>query len=150
MYYTYACGTCGYVPNAEGDVAQEKKSNSTKENIEKNKSTKFCKHCGKLIPKEAVVCTNCGGQVEIFTTQQTYNVTQQYQMPPMANNTTHTSKQKDKWITLLLCFLGGAWGLHKFYEGKIGMGVLYLFTFGLFGIGWLIDVITILGKPRYY
>ena len=26
-------------------------------------------------------------------------------------------------------------GAHKFYEGKIGMGVLYIFTGGLFGIG---------------
>lgn len=41
---------------------------------------------------------------------------------------------------LVTLFLGWA-GVHKFMEKKTGMGVLYLCTFGLFGIGWLIDII---------
>ncbi|MBQ1259000.1 MAG: TM2 domain-containing protein [Clostridia bacterium] len=41
-------------------------------------------------------------------------------------------------------------GGHKFYEGKIGMGILYIFTFGLFGIGLLVDLIVILCKPVHY
>ena len=38
-------------------------------------------------------------------------------------------------ITVFLGFLG----VHKFMDGKIGMGFLYLFTMGLGGIGWIID-----------
>jgi len=38
----------------------------------------------------------------------------------------------------------GYLGAHRFYEGKVILGIIYLFTFGLFGIGWFIDIIRIL------
>lgn len=44
------------------------------------------------------------------------------------------------WI--LLTFLG-AFGIHRFYMGKVGTGILYLLTAGLFGIGWLYDLWTL-------
>lgn len=44
-------------------------------------------------------------------------------------------------IELCLCLLLGWLGAHKFYAGKMGMGILYLFTFGLCGIGWIVDTI---------
>jgi TM2 domain-containing membrane protein YozV len=43
---------------------------------------------------------------------------------------------------LLLTFLG-AFGLHRFYLGKWGTGLLYLLTFGLFGIGIIYDFLTL-------
>ena len=49
------------------------------------------------------------------------------------------------WLTaLLLCIFLGGIGAHRFYVRKNGSGILYLFTFGLFGIGWFIDLILIL------
>lgn len=51
--------------------------------------------------------------------------------------------RKNKIVALLLCIFLGYFGAHKFYVGKVGMGILYLFTMGFFGIGWLIDVILI-------
>ena len=50
---------------------------------------------------------------------------------------------KSRIVALLLCFFFGVFGVHRFYVGKFGTGILYLFTAGGFGIGWLIDMITI-------
>ena len=50
---------------------------------------------------------------------------------------------KSKGVAYLLWFFFGLIGAHKFYIAKIGMGVLYLFTGGLFGIGWFIDLFTL-------
>ena len=38
----------------------------------------------------------------------------------------------------------------KFYEGRIGMGILYVITVGFFGIGWFLDCIILLFKPNPY
>lgn len=59
-------------------------------------------------------------------------------------------KECNKWVSLLLCFFFGFLGVHRFYEGKIGTGILYLFTGGLFGIGVIVDFIILLFKPNPY
>ena len=51
---------------------------------------------------------------------------------------------KSKGVAAALCFLLGPLGIHRFYVGKIGTGILYLLTAGLFGIGYLVDFIKIL------
>lgn len=56
---------------------------------------------------------------------------------------TQTS-DKNRTVALLLCLFLGILGGHEFYVGKIGMGFLYLITLGLFGIGWLISLLSIL------
>lgn len=53
-------------------------------------------------------------------------------------------------IRLLLTVFGGPFGLHKFAQKKWIPGIIYLFTAGLFGIGWIIDsvlAIIALFKP---
>jgi len=51
---------------------------------------------------------------------------------------------KDKWVVLILAILLGWLGVHRFYVGKIGTGIVYLFTGGLFFMGVIVDVILIL------
>ena len=50
---------------------------------------------------------------------------------------------KSKTVTLLLCIFLGYFGAHYFYAGRFGMGILYLCTTGLFGIGWIVDIVRI-------
>ena len=48
------------------------------------------------------------------------------------------------WAKFVVCLLFGYLGIHKFMEKKIGMGILYLFTMGLMGFGWIYDCIKYL------
>lgn len=128
----------------------EPQSNTTPE----ANNTKFCKHCGEKIHKDAVLCVKCGLQVEEIK----HATSHQPVIINNSNNNVNTNTLQgiplrnpvNKWVAFILCFFLGWMGLHKFYEGKIALGVIYLFTFGLFGIGWFIDTIVILCKPNPY
>ena len=60
----------------------------------------------------------------------------------MANYTTMTS-DKSKSTALKLCIFGGWIGLHQYYVGNIGKGLLYTYTIGICLIGWLHDIVKI-------
>lgn len=51
--------------------------------------------------------------------------------------------EKSYWVTLLLAVFLGTLGVHRFYTGKKATGVLYLFTLGGVGIGWMVDIILV-------
>ncbi len=114
--------------------------------------TKFCKHCGEKIPSDAVICTACGRQVEDINSSQ--NASQPQIVINNENNNVNANmigkKLCNKWVSLCLCIFLGFIGAHKFYEGKGGMGIIYLFTGGLFVIGVIIDIFSILSKPNPY
>lgn len=116
--------------------------------------TKFCQHCGGKIPEAAVICTLCGCQVEQVKKTEQPNIVINNSNTNSNVNTNMVGafglRPKNKWVAFFLCLFLGFIGAHKFYENKGGMGVLYVLTFGLFGIGWFIDTIVLLFKPNPY
>ena len=117
---------------------------------------KFCKFCGAQIPMDAVLCTSCGRQVEQL---QGSASGQQPQIIINNSNNANASavavgvpmgKKKSKWVCFFLWLFLGLFGGHKFYDGKIGTGILYMFTAGFFCIGWFIDLFKILNRSDPY
>jgi TM2 domain-containing membrane protein YozV len=53
-------------------------------------------------------------------------------------------EQKDWLTTLLLCIFLGGLGIHRFYTGHTGIGIVQLLTLGGCGIWALIDLIMII------
>ena len=70
--------------------------------------------------------------------------------PASAPAPVKTEKKKSKVVMLLLWFFLGLFGGHKFYEGKTGMGFVYMFTVGLFVVGWICDLFKILKYPSRF
>jgi len=93
--------------------------------------TKYCTNCGRPIaPTEFRSGSGRCGECEAKTGTAATMPATQY-------------SEKD-WLTTLLfsIFLGGL-GIHRFYVGKVGTGILWLLTAGVFGVGALVDIIMI-------
>lgn len=105
-----------------------------------------CISCGA--PIESTECPYCG------TRNQTENHAASDKNPTIKvvikNGPTYVAPKdsdKNKVVAFILCLFFGMLGVHYFYVGKVGMGILYLLTAGLFGIGWLVDIFrTICGS----
>lgn len=80
----------------------------------------YCRACGAQVHSTAQACPGCGA------TQQSASQSAKRILP-----------------AALLCFFFGFLGVHRFYVGKVGTGVLQMFTFGGLGIWALIDFIMI-------
>lgn len=114
-----------------------------------------CPNCGANIYDDVNRCQYCGA----------YQPTKPQHVPPQAQaqpqpqtviyNVYHTedapttrqyeaaASEKSRWAAFFLCLFLGEFGIHRFYAGRIASGILYLCTVGVFGIGWLVDLIMI-------
>jgi predicted RNA-binding Zn-ribbon protein involved in translation (DUF1610 family) len=82
----------------------------------------FCSSCGAVIKKEAEICPKCG-----------------VRQKKSSNSDASRNYNTLVWLSILL----GEFGVDRFYVGKVGTGLLKLFTVGGCGIWWLVDVIMV-------
>ena len=103
-----------------------------------------CPNCGA--PMEENSCSYCHYTIESQQKDIANNVVinNVYTTPNVNMNYTQNISPKNKIVALILCIFLGIFGFHRFYVGKVGTGVIYFFSYGLFGIGWLVDLISIL------
>ena len=67
----------------------------------------YCRHCGNEMHSSASNCPHCGGTNPSSTSYD-------------------TGEEKSRVVAAVLAFLAGGIGIHKFYCGSIGLGIIYL------------------------
>jgi TM2 domain-containing membrane protein YozV/predicted RNA-binding Zn-ribbon protein involved in translation (DUF1610 family) len=124
----FECGSCGKTLKADQNLGGKKCKCSNcgnillipliqtyvdiqhQNNLVTHMKSKYCHYCGSVISALAEICPKCG--------------VRQHEMGISDNRTSKDSPSKIA-ACLFAIFLG-VFGAHKFYLGKIGMGVLYL------------------------
>jgi TM2 domain-containing membrane protein YozV/ribosomal protein L40E len=80
--------------------------------VVKTTDEKFCSECGAVIKQKAEICPKCGLR---------------QMAPPQASPIgLTTSSGRNKFVAAVISLFLGGLGLHKFYLGKTGQGIMYL------------------------
>lgn len=116
------CSYCGYVEPQETQNSRMENGYVNPQDVNNN---------GYANPQGA---NNNGYGTEVFTNSVPVYPNQQY---------AEACSPKSKMLALVLCFLVGYLGIHRFYVGKYGTGIVWFVTAGCFGFGWVVDIIMI-------
>jgi hypothetical protein len=89
----------------------------------------YCPYCGKEVVEDAVVCIGCGRSL----------------VRPGVKAPQGNVSPKSRLVAALLAWFVGVLGVHRFYLGKTGTGLLMLFTLGGLWVWSFIDFVLIVG-----
>ncbi len=96
----------------------------------------YCPNCGAKMAPEDRYCGDCGWDAEIPDHMPK-------RVPLRTPRKLGPPSDKNRLTALLLCLLIGFLGVHRFYVGRAGSGVVWLLTLGLLGVGWIYDCVMI-------
>lgn len=103
---------------------------------------KFCSKCGCQLKDDDLFCPSCGNKVEPLDNK----IHVSADLRNIASSTGDNVSNKSRLCAALLAFFLGAFGIHRFYIGKITSGIFMLLFFwtGIPAIVAIIDLILIL------
>ena len=115
-----------------GDPASNPATPADYEEItsEDGPATVYCVRCGNAMETGDRYCHACGWAAD-------------RPLPSPAEPAVGNPSRHNRLAALLLCILLGWVGAHRFYVGKIGTGILWLCTFGIFCVGTIYDAVLI-------
>lgn len=104
-----------------------------------------CEYCGTPLPYDVDRCPGCGARCEIVkdpaktTFSERINVATDKLAKKLSANNNRAARAIAMFV-VCLCF--GMIGVHRFMEGKIVTGLLWMFTGGLFLVGYIVDAVN--------
>lgn len=98
-------------------------------------ATLYCPDCGAPMDPDDRFCGACRWDAQAPERPP--------RRPPASPRDLGEPSNKNRLTALLLCLFAGVLGLHRFYAGRPGSGVVWLLTFGLLTVGWVYDSVMI-------
>jgi TM2 domain-containing membrane protein YozV len=93
--------------------------------VKRDKGNNYCPECGQAVNSKSDVCLNCGISLKKIRTNNSISVS-----------------SKSKIAAALFAFFLGTIGIHRFYLGYTGLGIIFIVLFVLgfltIGITWII------------
>ena len=120
-------------PKAASDQAEADPVGTAdgQEGAARKTNTVFCVVCGTEMNRDDTFCHACGWDSRVPPTPSPQRLVDPNPSP------------YNRLAALLLCLILGFLGLHRFYVGKVGTGLLWLFTLGFFSVGVIFDLVLI-------
>lgn len=102
---------------------------------------KFCSKCGCQLKDDDLFCPSCGNKVEPLDNK----IHVSADLRNIASSTGDNVSNKSRLCAALLAFFLGAFGIHRFYMGKITSGIFMLLFFwtGIPAIVAIIDLMAL-------